>query len=148
MLQERIVRECVQILERALHFKRAMSQISKNVTGFAQVAREKDTEENLDMILTSTSMLDHIIESLELSLASVLCQNMTLACNLSLARRDTLLYDCHKISSEDKSSLRNSPFTDTELFPSSVVTQAENNIIKRANVHRDSAQPSKRQRRD
>ena len=36
MLQERIVRECVQILERVLHFKRAMAQISKNVTGFAQ----------------------------------------------------------------------------------------------------------------
>ena len=55
MLQERMLRECVQILERVLHFKRAMSQISTNMTGFAQVAREKDTDENLDMILTSNA---------------------------------------------------------------------------------------------
>ena len=148
MLQERILRECIQILERVLHFKRAMAQISANVSGFAQVAKEKDTEDNLDMILTSTSMLDRIIASLELSLDSLLCQNMTLACNMSLARRDTLLYDCHKISSEDKLTLTNTSFTDTELFPSSAVTQAENNVIRRANVPRDNAQPSKRQRRD
>ena len=32
--------------------------------------------------------------------------------------------------------------------PSSVVTQVENIVIKRANVRRDSAQPSKRQGRD
>ena len=68
------------------------------------------------MVLTSTSMLDRIIASLELSLDSVLCQN------LSLARRATLLYDCHRISSEDKLTLRNASFTDTELFPSSAVT--------------------------
>ena len=93
-------------------------------------------------------MLDRLIASLELSLDSLLCQNMTLACNLSLARRDTLLYDCHKISSEDRLTLRNASFTDTELFPSSAVTQAENNVIRRANVPRDSSQPSKKQKRD
>ena len=44
---------------------RDCAQISCNVTGFAQVVKEGDTEENIDMILTSTAMLDSIILSSE-----------------------------------------------------------------------------------
>ena len=83
-LQERISRECVQVLESVLPFKCAMSQISKSVTRFAQAVKEqKDVEENLYYIFTSTAMPDRIIESLEVSLDTLLNQNMSLACNLS-----------------------------------------------------------------
>ena len=88
-----MLRECVQVLERVLHFKRAMAEISTRIAKFAHDLIEDSTpSELLDHIISSSAMQNRIIESMEMALERVLNQVMTLTCNLSLARRDALLY--------------------------------------------------------
>ena len=66
--QEKVVRQCIQILERVVHFKRATAEICVRIRGFTQEAREKPDFEVLDMVLTSNSMQERIITSLEMAL--------------------------------------------------------------------------------
>ena len=149
LIQERIARENVQILERVVFFKRALAELCERVRGFTEDAKEAAKPSDLlDMVLTSNNMQERIITSMETALETVLSQTMSQACNFTLARRDALLKDCHRLSSEDQLALRNAPFVDTQLFPSNLINHAENNILKRAAVKQSSQPASKKPRRD
>ena len=147
--QERVLRECVQVLERVVHFKRAMAEISGRIARFAQeLTDEGKQSESLDHIMSSSSMQNRIIESVEMAMETVLNQVMTLTCNLSLVRRDALLRDCTKLSAEDRMLLRNVSFADSELFPSSIIRDADNNVLKRVHVPSDNSTQSRKRRRE
>ena len=55
--QERVLRECVQVLERVVHFERAMAEISSRIARFTQeLTDEGKQSESLDHIMSSSSM--------------------------------------------------------------------------------------------
>ena len=149
---EKAMRETIQILERLVFYKKAISELNARIQGFAEDAQlsSSNTRELLDMVLTSNSMQSRIFDTMEFSLETVLNQLMTLICNMTLAKRDTLLKSCKGLSTEDTLLLRNSSFTDIDLFPHELINQAENNSLKRASAHKPNAtvHPPKRQRRD
>ena len=148
---ERIMREMIQILERVVYFSKAMGELNTRVQGFCEDARITDPNlENVDMAITATQMQARVIDSLDTALETILNQTMSLACNTVLARRDTLLKDCKKLSCEDQLKLRNSNFTDTDLFPTEEINNAENNLLKRSATAsaKPSPQPFKKRRYD
>ena len=66
-----MLRESVQVVERVLHFKRAMAEISNRIsryaqelTGLEEIKNDSKLAEPLDHIITSSSMQNRIIESM------------------------------------------------------------------------------------
>ena len=128
---ERALRETIQILERLVYYKKAISELNARIQGLAEDALEtpEKYKEFIEMIVSSNSMQSKIFDTVEFALETVLNQVMTLTCNLTLAKRDALLKCCPNVSSEDAINLRNSSFTDTDIFPHSLINTAENNTI-------------------
>ena len=135
------MRETILILERLVFYKKAISELNVRIQRFAEDAQlsTSNTKELLDMVLTSNSMQSRIFDTIEFSLETVLNQLMTLTCNMTLAKRDTLLKSCKGLSTEDTLLLRNSSFTDIDLFPHELINQTENNTLKRASAHKPNA---------
>ena len=146
--QERTLREIVQVLERVVHFSRAVAELNTRVKGFCEDAKDPKTgsKEMIDMALTSNTMQARIIESIDSALESVLNNTMTAVCNLSLARRDTLLKQCKGLSPEDSLQLRNCSFTEPDLFPTEVVNTAEDNLLKRGSLRQQGGPAPKKQK--
>ena len=72
---------------------------------------------------------------MEIALDTVLKQNMTLACNMLLARRDSLLKDCSsKLGPKDLANLHTDHFDQQEVFNSDILSQVEDNMIKRLSI--------------
>ena len=142
---EKVARENVQILEHVVFFKQAIMELNERIGSLGEdmKADTKKSDEAIDMLLNSANMQARIIESLETALESVLGQTMTMACNMVLSRRDTLLKSIQRISSEDFLALRNSPFTESELFPTNAINNVENNMLKRLPVSSSAAQPKR-----
>ena len=64
---------------------------------------------------------------------------MTLACNMLLARRDSLLKDCSsKLCPKDLANLRTDCFDQQEVFNSDILSQGEDNMIKRLSIIKES----------
>ena len=69
----------------------------------------------------------------------VLKQNMTLACNMLLARRDSLLKDCSsKLGPKDLANLCTDHFDQQEVFNSDILSQVEDNMRLSIMKHSDS----------
>ena len=80
-----------------------------------------------------------VTSSLEIALDTVLKQNMTLACNMLLAGRDSLLKDCSsKLGPKDLGNLRRDHFDQQEVFNSDILSQVEDNMIKRLSIIKES----------
>ena len=148
---ERASRETCQILERLVFYKKAVSELNGRIQGLAEDAQNPtaNVKEILETLITSNNMQSQIFDTIEYALETVLNQNMTMACNLSLAKRDALLKTCRGLSTDDTLLLRNSSFTDMDRFPHQLINQAENNVLKRASTSKQqSTTPYKKPRRD
>ena len=88
-------------------------------------------KESADLIVNYSQLQASVTSSLEIAVDTVLKQNMTLACNMLLARRDSLLKDCSsKLGPKDLANLRTYRFDQQEVFNSDILSQVEDNIIK------------------
>ena len=64
---------------------------------------------------------------------------MTLTCNMLLARKDKLLKDCSsKLGPKDLTNLHTGHFYQQEVFDSDILSQVEDNMIKRLSIIKDS----------
>ena len=79
-----------------------------------------------------------VTSSLEIALDTVLKQNMTLACNMLLARRDSLLNCSSNLGPKDLANLRTAHFDQQEIFNSDILSQVEDIMIKRLSIMKDS----------
>ena len=103
-------------------------------------SRDLETvKESADLMVKYSQLQTSVTSSLEIALDTVLKQNMTLACNMLLARRDSLLKDCSsKLGPKDLPNLRTDHFDQQEVFNSDILSQVEDNIIKRLSIIKES----------
>ena len=95
--------------------------------------------ESADLIGKYAQLQASVTSSLEIALDTVLKQNMTLACNMLLARRDNLFKDCSsKLGPKDLANLRTGHFDQHEVFDSGILSQVEDNMIKRRCIIKES----------
>ena len=102
-------------------------------------------KESADLMIKYSQLQASVTSSFEIALDTVLKQNMTLACNTLLARRDSLLKDCSsKLGPKDLANLRTDHFDQQEVFNSDILSQVEDNMIKRLSIMKDSDSKSYR----
>ena len=98
IIQETVCRENVQILGHVVWFKMAIEELNNRIQELAtEIRSSKDLDtvkESADLMIKYSQLQASVTSSLEIALDTVLKQNMTLACNMLLARRDSLLKDC------------------------------------------------------
>ena len=143
IVQETVCRENVQILGHVVWFKMAIEELNNRIQELATEIRgseDLDTvKESADLMIKYSQLQASVTSSLETALDTVLKQNMTLACNMLLARRDSLLKDCSsKLGPKDLASLRTDHFDQQEVFNSDILSQVEDNMIKRLSIMKES----------
>ena len=101
-----------------------------------RTSRDLDTvKESADLIVKYSQLQASVTSSLEIALDTLLKQNMTLACNMLPARRDSLLKDCSsKLGPKDLANLRTDHFDQQEVFNSDILSQVEDNMIKSLSI--------------
>ena len=127
---EAVKREHVQMLGFVSMFIRAIEKCATNMEDVLQAcfgsmdeAVHKDIEEALGYIHVQLAA----ISSTERALETITEASMTMACNLELARRDTILKLCApQLHEHDRNRLRRSGFTSSDLFSPSVLNSVEN----------------------
>ena len=149
LAQETICRQNVQILGHVVWFKTALEELNGRINTLSEEIRTfddvSDIREIAILISKYSQMQSSITSSLEIALDTVLKQNMTMACNLLLARRDNLLKDCNtKIGPKDIARLRTESFIHSEVFSSELVSNVEDNLIKRMSILKESETSSTR----
>ena len=147
IVQETVCRENVQILGHVVWFKMAIEELNNRIQELATEIRGSGIKESADLVIKYSQLQASVTSSLEIALDTVLKQNMTLACNMLLARRDSLLKDwSSKLGPKDLANLRTDHFDQQEVFNSDILSQVEDNMIKRLSImkyshsksHRDS----------
>ena len=136
IIQETVCRENVQILGHIVWFKMAIEELNSRIQELSSEIRNSgglDTvREAADLIGKYAQLQASVTSSLEITLDTVLKENMTLACNMLLARRDNLLRDCSsKLGPKDLANLRTGHIDQQEVFDSDILSQVEDNMIKR-----------------
>ena len=102
-------------------------------------SRDLGTVKESADLMVKYSQLQASVTSSEIALDTVLKQNMTLACNMLLARRDRLLKDCSsKLGPKDLANLRTDRFDQQEVFNSDILSQVEDNMIMRLSIIKES----------
>ena len=114
IIQETVCRENVQILGH-VWFKMAIEELNNRIQELASEIRSSgdlDTvKESADLIGKYSQLQALVTSSLEIALDTVLKQDMTLACNMLLARRHSLLNDCtSKLGPKDLANLHTDRF--------------------------------------
>ena len=115
IIQETVCREIVQILGHVVWFKMAIEELNSRIQELANKIRSSadlDTvKESADLIGKYFQLQASVTSSLEIALDTVLKQNMSLVCNMLLARRDSLLKDCSsKLGPKDLANLHTDRF--------------------------------------
>ena len=141
IIQETVCRENVQILGHVVWFKMAIEELNNRMQELANEIRSSgdlDTvKESADLIVKYLQLQASVTSSLEIALDTVLKQNMTLTCNMLLARRDSLLKDCSsKLGPKDLANLRTDHFDQQEVFNSDFLSHVDDNMIKRLDYKR------------
>ena len=97
IIQETVCRENVQILGHVVWFKMTIDELNNRIQELASEIRSSgdlDTDrESADLIGKYSQLQASVTSSLEIALDTVLKQNMTLTCNMFLAKRDSLFKD-------------------------------------------------------
>ena len=143
IIQETVCRENVQILGHVVWFKMAIEELNNSIQELAIEIRSSEdldtVKESADLMIKYSQLHSSVTSSLEIALDTVLKQNMTLACNMLLARRDSLLKDCSsKLGPKDLASLHTDHFDQQEVFNSDILSQVEDNMIKRLSIMKES----------
>ena len=91
IIQETVCRENVQILGHVVWFKMAIEELNNRIQELATEIRSSEdldtVKESADLMIKYSQLQASVTSSLEIALDTVLKQNMTLACNMLLARR-------------------------------------------------------------
>ena len=121
-IQETVCKKNVQILGHVVWFKMTIEELNNRMQELANEIRSSgdlDTvKESADLIVKYSQLQASVTSSLEIALDTVLKQNMTLACNMLLARRGSLLKDCSsKLGPKDLANLRKDHFDQQEVVP-------------------------------
>ena len=143
IIQETVCVENVQILGHVVWFKMAIGELNNRIQELASEIRSSghmDTvKESADLIVKYSQLQASVTSSLEIALDTVLKQNMTLACNMLLVMRGSLLKDCSsKLGPKDVANLCTDHFDQQEVFNSNILSQVEENMIKRLSIIKDS----------
>ena len=142
IIQETVCRENVHILGHVVWFKMAIEELNNRIQELATEIRSSEdldtVKESADLMIKYSQLQASVTSSLEIALDTVLKQNMTLACNMLLPRRDSLLKDCSsKLGPKDLASLRTDHFAQQEVFNSDILSQVEDNMIKRLSIMKE-----------
>ena len=143
IIQETVCRENVQTLGHVVWFKMAIEELNNRIQELAtemRSSKDLDTvKESADLMVKYSQLQASDTYSLEIALDIFLKQNMTLVCHMLLARRDSLLKDCSsKLRPKDLANLRTDHFDQQELFNSDILSQVEDNMIKRLSIIKES----------
>ena len=139
----------VQILGHVVWFKMAIEELNNRIQELATEIRSSEdldtVKESADLMIKYSQLQASVTSSLEMALHTVLKQNMTLACNMLLARKDSLLKDCSsKLGPKDFANLHTDHFDQQEVFNSDILSQVEDNMIKRLSLMKESGTKSYR----
>ena len=140
IVHETVCRENVQILGHVVWFKMAIEELNNRIQELASEIRSSgdlDTvKESADLIVKYSQLQASVTSSLEIALDNVLKHFIF---NMLLARRDSLLKDCSsKLGPKDPANLHTDCFDQQEVFNSDILSQVEDNMIKRLSIIKDS----------
>ena len=121
----------------------AIEELNNRIQELATEIRSSEdldtVKESADLMIKYSQLQASVTSSLEIALDTVLKENMTLACSVLLARRDSLLKDCSsKLGPKDLASLCTDHFDQQEVFNSDILSQVEDNVIKRLSIMKES----------
>ena len=115
------------------------NRMQELATGIRSSEDLDTVKESADLMIKYSQLQASVTSSFEIALDTVLKQNMTLACNMHLARRDSLLKDCSsKLGRKDLANLRTDHFDQQAVFNSDILSQVEDNMIKRLSIMKES----------
>ena len=126
---ETVKKEHVQMLGFVSMFIGAIEKCATNIEELLQSCLgSADESFNKDLELLSYIHVQlATISSTERALETITEASMTMACNLELARRDTILkFSTPQLHEHDRNRLRRSGFTSTDLFSPLVLNSVEN----------------------
>ena len=119
------MRECVQILSYVIWFMKAIGKTSTSMENLLQQGAS-DMFRDSDKLLSHLQMQSACINSLDKALESVTDLSIALACNLQLARRDSILKVCAShLEEHDFNKLRRTGFKSSDLFCPTTLDQIQ-----------------------
>ena len=122
---ETVSRECVQILSYVNWFMRAIGKTSSSMEELLQQSGS-DVFRDSDKLLSHLQMQSACLTSLDKALESVTDLSIALACNLQLARRDSILKVCAShLQEHDFNKLRRTGFKSGDLFCPTTLDQIQ-----------------------
>ena len=135
-----VKREHVQMLGFVSMFIRAIEKCVTNMEDLLQScfgSVDESFHEDLEEVLSYIHVQLATISSTERALETITEASMTMACNLELAKRDTILKFCApQLHEHDRNRLRRSGFTSTDLFSPSVLNSVENKYDRKRSPKR------------
>ena len=127
---ESVKREHVQVLGFVSLFIRTIEKCATNMEELMQAALSSADEamvKDLEELLAYIRIQLATITSTERALETVTEASMTMACNMELAHRDSILkYSAPHLHEHDRNRLRRSGFKSMDLFSPSVLNSVEN----------------------
>ena len=113
---ETVTRECVQILSYVNWFMKAIGKTSTSMENLLQQGGSEGFRDS-NKLLSHLQMQSACLNSLDKALESVTDLSIALACNLQLARRDSILKVCAShLQEHDFNKLRRTGFKSADLF--------------------------------
>ena len=120
-----VTRECVQILSYVNWFMKAIGKTSTSMENLLQQGGSEFFRDS-DKLLSDLQMQSACLNSLDKALESVTDLSIALACNLQLARRDSILKVCAShLQEHDFNKLRRTGFKSADLFCPTTLDQIQ-----------------------
>ena len=135
ILFESVNREHVQILSYVHFFLNAIEKVANKLEttmlGVKNSTRDQSVIKELESMLSGLHIQSSCISSIEKALENVTDNSIAAACNLQLARRDTVLKNlAPDLNEHDFNRLRRTGFKSHDLFCPTVLNEVEKKIKK------------------
>ena len=121
LLMETVKREHVQVLSYVNYFVQGIEKAAMTLENALQVSQAvfkgSDFWQEYETMLNHLQIQFSCVQSLVMALETMVDSSITMACNLELARRDSMLkYCCHHLRDHEINKLRRTGFKSGDLF--------------------------------
>ena len=120
-LMETVKREHIQVLSYVNYFVQAIEKAALNMEhalqSFQSVMKDAGLAAEFDSLLNHLQIQFSCVSSLVMALENLVDSSITMACNLELARRDSILkHSCSHLREHEVNMLRRTGFKSGDLF--------------------------------
>ena len=145
-LMESVNRENVQVLQFSNWFIRAIEKCSMSLENTLQSIpaelRAQPAFQEIERDLSALQLQFTAINSLDKALDTITDNSIALACNLELARRDSILKTCApQLSEHDFNRLRRSGFRSKDLFSPTTLNEVEDKYARTPKIQKTDSRP-------